>query len=482
MNASILWFRQDLRLRDNPALAAAVARGGPVVPVYVWAPEEEGEWPPGAASRWWLHHSLASLDGSLRSRGSRLILRRGKSREILDRLARECSAAAIFWNRRYEPASVSRDAVVERDLLAAGREARSFPGALLFDPEEVSNQSGGAFQVFTPFWRSCLKRPGPPPPLEAPRRLVPPEKWPPSLPLASLGLEPRHDWAEGFPLRWRPGEDGAEARLRRFREQAASDYESRRDLPGREGTSGLSPHLHFGEISPRRIWHALQDSRPGSTRGDSFRGPESFLRQLGWREFAHHLLFHFPWTAERPLRPAFSRFPWSRSGKSREAWRRGRTGFPLVDAGMRQLWASGWMHNRVRMVVASFLVKDLRISWLEGARWFWDTLVDADLANNTLGWQWAAGCGADAAPYFRIFNPVSQGERFDPRGDYVRKWVPELRGLPVEWIQRPFEAPPEILEQAGIEPGKGYPAPMVDHGEARKRALAALATLRRRTT
>jgi deoxyribodipyrimidine photo-lyase len=479
MGASIIWFRQDLRLNDNPALAWAASGGRAVIPVYIWAPEEEGKWPPGAASRWWLHHSLENLDTCLRSLGSRLLIRRGPSLRVLRELAKETGASAVCWNRRSEPAAVLRDAAVERELRRRGWEVRSFNGSLLFEPHEVRTSEGGPFQVFTPFWNRCSRLPAPPEPEGAPRELSGPGRWPPSLPLATLSLLPALGWAEGFRDVWKPGEAGAETRLRRLLAGPLSDYPEGRERPDLAGTSGLSPHLHFGEISPRRIWHALQEHEARSAGRPRRACAEGFLRQLGWREFAQHLLAHFPATAEKPLRSRFTRFPWRRSGRDRKAWRRGRTGFPLVDAGMRELWATGWMHNRIRMVVASFLVKDLRLHWLEGARWFWDTLVDADLANNTLGWQWAAGCGADAAPYFRIFNPVAQGEKFDPHGDYVRRWVPELKGLPGRWIQKPFQASASLLSGGGVELGRSYPFPLVDHAAARKRALAALKTLRR---
>jgi deoxyribodipyrimidine photo-lyase len=434
---SIVWFRLDLRLADNPALSAAVERGGPVVPVFIWAPEEEGAWPPGAASRWWLHHSLVSLDAALRKKGSRLILRRGPSLQALRGLARETGAAAVFWNRRYEPALRARDAAVAQALIADGVRVESFNSALLFEPWEIQNKSGRPFQVFTPFYRACRAKPVRQPAAAAAtlrmRRSA-------SLRMDELGLLPKLDWADGFGQTWTPGEDGARAALRRFIKQAEPEYATQRDRPDVAGTSRLSPHLHFGEISPPTVWAATT--------------AEPYRRQLVWREFAHHLLYHFPHTADAPLRPEFARFPWRKDDAGLAAWQCGRTGFPLVDAGMRELWATGWMQNRARLVAGSFLVKDLLISWQEGARWFWDTLVDADLANNTLGWQWVAGCGADAAPFFRIFNPQTQAGKFDPQGAYVRRWVPE----------------------SGTAT---YPPPVVDHTAARQRALAALRSLRR---
>jgi deoxyribodipyrimidine photo-lyase len=469
VKASLVWFRQDLRLSDNPALLAATARGGPVVPLYIGSPEEDGEWPPGAASRWWLQRSLAALASDLESRGSRLILRAGASLAALRELAAETGAQAVFWSRRYEPAAVERDRQVEAALTRGGIEVHHYNASLLFEPHEVRTRSGGPFRVFTPFWTACRRGPAPPPPQPAPARLVAPARWPASLPLSDLGLEPRFDWAAGLRAAWRPGEAGAAAELERLVEEALAGYPEQRDRPGRTGTSRLSPHLHHGEIGPRQIWQAVCRGRAGSS---SVAG--SFLRQLGWREFAFHLLRHFPHSPDRPLRPAFASFPWARDRRALRAWQRGRTGYPIVDAGMRELWKTGWMHNRARMIAASFLVKDLLLSWNVGARWFWDTLVDADLANNTLGWQWVAGCGADAAPFFRVFNPAAQGARFDTRGEYVRRWVPEISGLPDRWIHHPSAAPAEVLRKAGVELGKTYPLPIVDHAAARRRALAAL--------
>ncbi len=477
---SICWFRLDLRLADNPALKAAIRRGGAVVPVFIWAPEEEGDWPPGAASRWWLHHSLAALDAHLRRIGSRLVVRRGPALEALHTLARETGAGAVYWNRRYEPAVRDRDERVARALRVEGLETESFNAALLQEPWTVRNKTGKPFQVFTPYWRHCLAQPDPVEPLPTPKHLLPPAKWPKSLPLPDLELEPRIHWAGGLGHAWQPGEAGAHVNLRRFLDNAFADYDEQRNRPDVHGTSRLSPHLHFGEISPRRIWHGLKGV--AAKRGlpqDRWRGSQ-FLAELGWREFSHHLLYHFPRTPTEPLRSVFRNFHWRKTPSMLKAWQTGRTGYPIVDAGMRELWTTGWMHNRVRMIVASFLVKDLLISWHEGARWFWDTLVDADLAQNTLGWQWVAGCGADAAPYFRVFNPVTQGEKFDPRGDYVLRWCPELKGLPDEWIHRPWQAPPEILARAKVELDRAYPRPIVSHAIAREVALEAYARIKSR--
>ena len=470
---TLVWFRNDLRLADNPALADAIEDGGAVIPVFLWTPKEEAPWAPGAASRWWLHHSLLALEEALRRRGSRLVLRRGRALEELLGLAVETGARRVVWNWRYEPALLARDAALLGALREAGIESEIHNGALLRDPRAIRNKSGKPFQVFTPFWRHCLALAAPAPPLAAPDRITAPRRRPGSLSLAELELAPVINWDAGLRAAWQPGEAGAEARLDRFKTEAVAGYAADRERPALEGTSRLSPHLHFGEISPRRVWRALEGVAGENSPGKG--GREKFLAELGWREFGYHLLFHFPTTPHRPLREEFERFPWHDHPAWLRAWQRGMTGYPLVDAGMRQLWHTGWMHNRVRMVAASFLVKHLRISWTAGARWFWDTLVDADLAANTLGWQWSAGCGADAAPYFRVFNPVAQGERFDPQGVYVRKWAPELAALPEEWIHQPWKAPAAVLARAGVELGRDYPEPIVNHVTAREAALEAFA-------
>jgi deoxyribodipyrimidine photo-lyase len=486
---SIVWFRLDLRLADNPALHAAIARGGAIVPVFIHAPEEEAPWSPGGASRWWLHQSLQALDESLRAVGSRLILRCGPTLETLCTLRYETGATAVFWNRRYEPASMARDRHLKALLRGDGIEVADFNAGLLHEPGTIQNRSGKPFQVFTPFWKHCLTQPDPAKPLAAPRKLRAPGKWPASLALAALGLEAKIKWAEGMRAAWQPGEAGAQVQLKRFLASAFTNYSEGRNRPDLAGTSRLSPHLHFGEISPRQIWHAVAaDVRrriPGaktdrlltSSATNAWRTSQ-FLAEVGWREFAHHLLYHFPRTPTEPLRAPFKQFPWRKDAALLKAWQQGQTGYPIVDAGMRELWATGWMHNRVRMIVASFLVKDLLISWREGAAWFWETLVDADLAQNTLGWQWTAGCGADAAPYFRVFNPVSQGEKFDPHGGYVRQWCPELAALPDVWLHRPWQAPPAVLAAAGVTLGRNYPEPIVSHAIAREVALEAFAKLR----
>ena len=460
MPATIVWLRNDLRLADNPALIAGLGSGRPVIPVFVLDEEIPGIRLRGAASRWWLHHSLRAFDASLRALGSRLILRHGAAEQAIGDLARECDASAVLWNRAYDPGTRAADARLGQALASRGVAADGLKANLLFEPWEVTTASGGPYKVFTAFWRACRAMQAPAPPLPAPRMLPAPDVWPASDDLAAWRLLPTApDWAGGLDATWTPGEATAIARLGDFLDNALLDYRHARDVPSKAATSRLSPHLAFGEISPRQIWRAA------TTSGHSA-ASEKFLAELGWREFGYNLLFHSDDLAQRNFRPEFDRFPWLDEGDCLDAWRRGRTGFPIVDAGMRELWTTGWMHNRVRMIVASFLTKDLLIDWRVGERWFWDTLVDADPANNPMGWQWVAGCGADAAPYFRIFNPVLQGEKFDPNGEYVRRWIPELASLPADMIHRPWDAGPAI-------PPDIYPAPIVDHAAARQRALQA---------
>jgi deoxyribodipyrimidine photo-lyase len=468
---TIVWFRQDLRATDNPALAAAAARGR-VVPLYIR--DESGPWALGGASRWWLHHSLVALGQDLARRGSALVLRSGAAADVLAQVVAETGADAVFWNRCYEPAAIARDRAIKADLAQRGLAAQSFNASLLFEPWTVATRTGGSYGVFSPFWRACLAQPEPAQPTPAPARLEPAADAPHGENLAAWGLLPHApDWAGGLREAWTPGEAGAQARLDAFLGDTLRHYHQGRDRPDLAGTSRLSPHLHFGEISPRAVWHAVRAlAGPGA-------GPERFLTELGWREFSYHLLYHAPEMPERGLRAAFAHFPWADDRAALHAWQRGRAGYPIVDAGMRELWATGWMHNRVRMIVASFLVKDLLLPWQDGARWFWDTLVDADLANNAASWQWVAGCGADAAPYFRIFNPALQAARFDPDGAYVRRWVPELAKLPNALVHTPWAAPEAALAAAGVRLGETYPRPIVDHAAARRRALAAFAAMKR---
>jgi deoxyribodipyrimidine photo-lyase len=477
---TVVWLRRDLRLSDNPALAAAVARGGPVVVAWVFAPGEEGEAAPGAAARVFLHGALQSLSDDLSERGARLVLRRGPTIKALIDLARESGADAVYANRIYDPPFLARDERVVSALRGNGLEMRLFEADLLFPPEAIRTTGGEPFRVFTPFWRRIASLSLTGDSLPAPGRIPPPPPRLLSWPLAELQLLPSVPWDGGIRAAWNPGEKGARDRLARFLDGPMVSYPAERDRPDREGTSRLSPYLHFGCIGARQAWRAVQARSAMDASGGTLRGMEAYRRQLAWREFARLLLIRFPGTVHSPLRPEFAAFPFREDPEALVAWQKGRTGYPLVDAGMRQLWATGWMHNRVRMVVASFLVKHLLLPWWKGAAWFLDTLVDADLANNTFGWQWAAGCGADAAPWFRIFHPVLQGVKFDPQGDYVRKWLPELSELPGRWIHRPWEAPTTVLSDAGVTPGESYPHPIVDHAAARARALAALSVVRAR--
>ncbi|MFC3676680.1 cryptochrome/photolyase family protein [Ferrovibrio xuzhouensis] len=474
---AILWFRQDLRLADNPALVAAAATGRPVLPVYILDTVSQ-DWQPGGASRWWLHYSLAALQADLRRRyGAGLLLLRGDPMLLLPELARRTGAGAVYWNRCYEPAAIRRDTTIKAMLRQAGLTVETGNSALLHEPWTVQTRSKGWFRVFSPFWRACRAGPPPAAPQPAPQSLTPCTDSPAGLRLDALGLRPQQpDWAGGLRETWQPGEAGAAARLAEFLDAALPGYAEGRDHPDRAVTSRLSPHLHFGEIGPRQIRQAvlLRAGRNDGATGSA----EKFLAELGWREFSHHLLYHVPDLPERNFRPDFDAFPWRDDAALLHCWQRGRTGYPLVDAGMRELWQTGWMHNRVRMIAASFLVKHLRQHWRHGAAWFWDTLVDADLASNAASWQWVAGSGADAAPYFRIFNPVLQGEKFDPDVRYIRRWLPELAKLPDTFIHKPWTAPPDVLRQAGVSLGRTYPEPVVDHDRARKAALAAFASLR----
>lgn len=478
MSTTILWFRQDLRLTDNPALTAALQSGGRVIPLFVDSTTEPMPWRDGSASRWWLHHSLKAISAEFECRGSRLIIRRGPADQALQRIVAEAGADAVYWNRLYEPAHIARDRSIQRELEQRGLAVRSFNATLLHEPWEVMNTSGEPYRVFTPYWRA-LQRAG----MEfsastAPTALPPPQEDLETVPVDDLGWQPRIPWDAGLRSTWTPGEAGAQGRLERFLDTTLADYTTGRDFPDRPGTSGLSPHLHFGELGPRQIAAAVL----GRLRHFPSACPESqafgYLREIAWREFAYHLLYHFPATTDHPFDARFGAFPWTEGEWMLRAWQTGQTGYPWVDAGMRQLWHTGWMHNRVRMAAASLLTKNLRIRWQQGASWFWDTLVDADLANNTLGWQWSAGCGADAAPFFRIFNPVVQAQRFDPLGAYVRQWVPELSRLPDRHLHQPWTAPPGILHQAGVELGITYPKPVVDWKQSREAALAAFALLK----
>ena len=476
---SLLWFTRDLRLDDNPALQAALARGA-VLPVYVLDDDDAGPWAAGGASRWWLHGALQSLDQELRARGSRLVLRRGRAREVLEKLLASTGADAVYWSRRYEPWALARNEALKTALRARGVQAHSFNALLLREPWELATQQGSPYRVFTPFWKALQAAGVAAPVDDAPARIAAPEAWPASEPLDDWALLPQApDWAGGLRAAWQPTPAAAQLRLQTFLAGPAFEYQEARNLPGVHGSSRLSPYLHFGQISPRQVWQAVEAAAQADGASTRPAGLHTYLSEIAWREFSYHLLYHYPQLPHTPLRPEFAAFPWAEAPDALRAWQLGQTGYPIVDAGMRELWHTGWMHNRVRMIVASFLIKDLLIPWQTGEQWFWDTLVDADLASNAASWQWVAGCGADAAPYFRVFNPSLQGAKFDPAGSYVRHWVPELARLPDACLHAPWEARPVDLAAARVRLGHDYPAPLVDHAVARQRALLAYEQLRK---
>jgi deoxyribodipyrimidine photo-lyase len=469
---AIVWFRQDLRLNDNPALAAAAASGRPILPVYVLDDESAGEFRRGAASRWWLHRSLDALNRSLEDQ---MLFLAGDAAAILPRLVRESGARAVYWNRCYEPWRIDRDRRIKANLEGIDVDVETFNASLLFEPWTVLKADGTPYRVFTPFFRKgCLLSPAQPADPEPAARLGEFAKPPLKGALDDLALIPPIGWYESFAETWSPGEAGAREKLDAFMDIGIRNYKEGRNYPDLPHVSRLSPHLHFGEISPREVWHAgnlAKASQALETDADHFQS------ELGWREFSYYLLYHFPQLPRSNLQSKFDAFPWVEDPEALAAWQRGSTGVPIVDAGMRELWNTGYMHNRVRMIVASFLVKNLLIHWHHGERWFWDTLLDADLANNSASWQWVAGCGADAAPYFRIFNPVTQGHRFDPDGAYVKRFVPELSALPAKHLHAPWEAPESLLKDAGIVLGEHYPEPIVDLKDSRERALEAFRSL-----
>lgn len=477
MNAApvIFWFRQDLRLADNPGLAAA-AQQGAVMPVYILDDEESGRWRMGGASRWWVHRSLHKLEQQLQGH---LRFFSGKAGDILQRLTREVGAEKVFWNRCYEPWRIDRDRRIKESLNHAGIAVQSFNASLLWEPWEVLKGDGTPYKVFTPYYRKgCLGRTVPRSPAEpaSALRFHPATNIAGACPLEALGLIPSYPWHKKLAQHWQPGEDGAHQRLNAFVAGGLDGYRQGRDFPALEQTSRLSPHLHFGEISPQQIRQALLTAAAtGNVPEDDL---DHFFSELAWREFSYYQLYHAPGLPESPLRAEFQRFPWIKDEDGLKSWQCGLTGYPLVDAGMRELWQTGFMHNRVRMVVGSFLVKNLLLPWQQGESWFWDCLVDADLASNAASWQWVAGCGADAAPYFRIFNPVTQGQKFDPHGEYVRRYVPEIAALPDKYLHTPWTAPAALLEQANVVLGRDYPLPMVDLKASRQRALDAYQQMR----
>lgn len=468
---TLLWLRQDLRLADNTALAAAMEHGAGVLPVFIHDVEAAGKRAPGGASSWWLHHSLLALSAEFEKRGAPLLTLSGDATKLIPDLAKRIGATVVHAGRLLEPWARKRDEAVHHALEKQEARLTLHTSATLLEPHRVRSGANRPYAVYTPFARAVFDMGDPPPPLPAPRHIKGVEHPMTAEKIEAWHLLPRKpvpDWAEAFPDRWQPGEAGAWKQLRHFISDGLSEYDSQRNIPGIEGSSSLSPHLRWGEISPRQVFHAVIEAN------ESKKDSETYLKEILWREFSYHLLWHRPEMPDEPLRHEYSHFPWKPDKALLAAWQQGRTGYPIVDAGMRQLWRTGWMHNRVRMIVASLLVKHMLQPWQHGEMWFWDTLVDADLASNTANWQWVAGCGTDAAPYFRIFNPMLQGEKFDSDGDYVRQWVPELAKLPARWLHKPWMAPPEILAAAGIRLDKDYPRPIVDHAKGRAQALAAL--------
>ncbi|MEM7192965.1 MAG: deoxyribodipyrimidine photo-lyase, partial [Pseudomonadota bacterium] len=464
------------RLSDHHALSVAAGTQAAILPLYIHDDETEDAEKIGGASRWWLHESLDALNQSLGQLGGAMVIRRGRTADVLKDVLTETKAKALHATQSFEPFGTASERAAAAICADEGAAFHLHPGRLLFAPQGITTKDGRPYKVFTPFWKACLVRPPPPLPCGAPR--IAEFASAAGLPLEDLKLQPtRPDWAGGLRAGWNPGERAAQTALTDFIETRIGAYAERRDdLPGRP-TSRLSPHLHFGEISPAQVWHAVSHAvEVGEIHGG--RGPETFLKELGWREFSYHLLHNFPHLPHTPLRAEFARFPWRDDPEALKAWQQGQTGYPVVDAAMRELWHTGYMQNRARMITASFLIKHLLLPWQVGASWFWDTLVDADLASNSASWQWVAGCGTDAAPYFRIFNPILQGRKFDPDGAYVRTWVPELAGLTPDDIHAPWDAPPAILAAAGVVLGKTYPHPIVDHGAARARALRALEAIK----
>jgi len=473
MNSAIVWFRQDLRLSDNPALHAAIKSKSLLIPLYCYNDNECGEWKTGSASRWWLHHSLNALSTDLRARGSRLIVQVGPSLDIINKIIQQTGATSIYCNALYEPEHIKRDNVVREELKNNGIDFHCFDGNLLLAPHQVANKSDLPYRVFTPFYRYYLNTGFNTQCQNAPKKLnVVPDKIK-SIAINKLNLLPRINWYSEFESRWQPGENGAQKYLQRFCRQSLTGYPKARDIPSVDGTTNLSPHLHFGEISPRQVIAALTKASHTSKAAGASKARDTVIREIIWREFANHILVHFPYTTNQPFLENFNKYPWKLSDKKfLKAWQQGNTGIPIIDAGMRQLWKSGWMHNRVRMIVASLLAKNANLHWINGARWFWDTLVDADLANNSMNWQWVAGCGVDAAPYFRIFNPVTQGRKFDPQGVYIRQWVPELKNVPDRFIHDPWNTPDKLQQELKIIIGKHYPKPVLDLSETRKEILS----------
>ncbi len=483
MATALVWFRQDLRMADNPALCAACecintcddsGNKNEIIPLYIYDTSLEEQASLGGASKWWLHHALNDLAARF---DNKLIVRAGKPLDVIQSLCKDYDIDAVYWNRMYESWARERDSEIKKTLKSNGIEAKSYNGSLLWEPMDVLKNDGTPYKVFTPYYRKgCLRRASPRYPLPEPKfTLFHTLKSEADSAISRLNLLPNIPWDDTIKNVWQVSENAAKNKLKNFIGSAIQAYTDARNLPAVKGTSQLSPYLHFGQISPHQIWYAVHDAFGGDV---SQQGVDTYLSEIGWREFSYYLLYHFPHMPHQNFNAKFNKVTWRNSESDFKAWIRGKTGVPIVDAGMRELWQTGYMHNRVRMIVGSYLVKNLLIDWRRGERWFWDCLLDADTASNAASWQWVAGSGADAAPYFRIFNPILQGEKFDKQGEYVKQFCPELSKLPQKYIHKPWEASDDVLAAAGVTLGKHYPKPLVDLKLSRQRALDAFAAMK----
>ena len=468
-NINVMWFRQDLRLADNPALTNAL-EDGKTLPIFILDNVNSKEHVNGAASKWWLHHSLSKLNKSLKNK---LCFFAGNPIDILDEINKRFEISNIFWSRCYEPWRIKRDKKIKKHFNDQNVNVNTFNGSLLWEPWNIAKKDGTPYKVFTPYYRKgCLNSDKPRMPLPVPNlsNLISIDH---DLKIEDLELMPKHNWYNKMISLWSPGEEGALNKIEEFISNGLNNYKEGRNFPSNQNVSQLSPHLHFGEVSPNQVWYRAKtkEGKLGIKKD-----LDHFLSELGWREFSFNLLYHFPFLPKENLQKKFDNFPWDNDKDKLKKWQKGLTGYPIVDAGMQELWQTGYMHNRLRMVVGSFLVKNLLLHWHHGERWFWDCLIDADLASNSAGWQWIAGSGADAAPYFRIFNPITQGQKFDPDGKYTRKYLPVLNDMPDKFLFNPWEAPEDVLRSAGVKLGENYPLPIVEIGSSRQKALEAFAT------
>ena len=473
-NSVLLWFRIDLRLSDNPALQNATNLNRPIIPIYIHDDEDALQRKLGSASKWWLYHSLKTLSFELKGFGSRLLYFNGKAEKIIQQIIKETKSDTVIWNRRYEPWAIKRDTLIKNQLNNQGIKVASFNSNLLFEPWEIKSKTGNPLKVFTPYKNALLLKDRNSRIIDKPKKILSPKLWPASQNLNDLKLLDNRNWSTKFEKIWKPGNKEAKLKLDFFIKNRISNYDTDRNIPGLEGTSKLSPHLRFGEISPKEIINIINFNESKH----HLKSLETFKSEIIWREFSHNLLWYFPEIHKKSIKRKFENFKWNFNNKNFDLWTKGLTGYPIVDAGMRELWSTGWMHNRVRMITASFLTKHLLLPWQLGESWFWNTLIDADPASNPSGWQWVSGCGADAAPYFRIFNPILQGQKFDPKGVYIKKFLPELKMLSPKFIHEPWKADSAILKNSDINLGETYPLPIVDHQFARKRALKKYAEIK----